>query len=168
MTAFGDGTFEPIINWARQGFHLHLTTCVADSHVPRAKNAIILVKERLRSIQCETSSTKFPRRLTIEMLKRVTVLINSFRRKSGVHPVMSPRQILFGKKFKTLLCKIGELVMAYNVTSSNRTTEPRAFFALYTGPNYSGTGHTLFKLATKRLVTVLKCKPKPMAEDVVR
>ena len=28
---------------------------------------------------------------------------------------MSPRQILFGKKFKLLLCKIGELVMAYDV-----------------------------------------------------
>ena len=102
------------------------------------------------------------------MLKRVTVLINSFRRKSGVHPVMSPRQILFGKKFKTPLCKIGELVMAYDVTSSNRTTDPRAFFALYIGPNDSGTGHIVFKFATKRLVTIPKCKLKPMVEDVVK
>ena len=80
---------------------------------------------------------------------------------------MSPRQILFGKKFKTPLCKIRELVMAYNVTSSNKTTDPRAFFALYIGPNDSGTGHIVFKLGTKRLVTTPKCKPKPMAEDVV-
>ena len=136
--------------------------------MPRAENAIKFVKERLRSIQCKTPFTKFPRRLTIEMLNCVTALINSFRRKSGVHPVMPPRQILFGKKFKTPLCKIGELVMAYNVTSSNKTTDPRAFFALYIGPNDSGTGHTIFKLATKRLVMISKCKPKPVTKDLVK
>ena len=37
--------------------------------------------------------------------------------------------------------KIGELVMAYNVTSSNKIVDARAFFALYNGPNDSGTGH---------------------------
>ena len=73
---------------------------------------------------------------------------------------------MFGRKFKTQLCKIGELVMAYDVTSSNKTIDPRAFFALYIGPNDSGTGHTVFKLTTKRLVTTLQCKPKPMAEGV--
>ena len=83
------------------------------------------------------------------MVIRVTVLINSFRRKSGVHSVMSPRQILFGKKFKTPLCKIGKLVMAYNVTTSKKTTHSRAFYALYIGPNDSGTGHVAFKLSTK-------------------
>ena len=84
---------------------------------------------------------KFPERLTIVMVKQVTVLINSFRRKSRVPPVISPRQILFGKKFKTPLCKIGKPVMAYNVTASNKTTHPRAFFMLHIGPNDSGTGH---------------------------
>ena len=79
---------------------------------------------------------------------------------------MSPRQILFSKKFKTPLCKIGKLVIAYDVTARNKTTYLRAFFALYIGPNDSGTGHTVFKLTTKRLVTTLKCKPKPMAEGV--
>ena len=102
------------------------------------------------------------------MVKRVTVLINLFRRKYGVYPVISPRQILFGKKFKTPLFKIGKLVMAYNVTSSNKTIDPRAFFALYIGPNDSGNGHAAFKLTMKRLATILKCKPKPMAKDVVK
>ena len=80
------------------------------------------------------------------MTKRATVLINLFRRKSGVYPVMSPRQILFGKKFKTPLCKIGELVMAYDITADNKTTHPRAFYAFYIRPNDSGTGHQVFKL----------------------
>ena len=67
----------------------------------------------------------------------------------------------------TLLCKIDELVMVYNVTSSNKTTDPRAFFALYIRPNDNGTGLIVFKLATKRQVTTPKCKAKPMAKDVV-
>ena len=96
----------------RGKLQINLDTCAADSHVPRAESAIRFVKERLRSIQCETPFSRYPKRLTIEMTRRVTILINSFRRKSGVHAVTSSRQLLFGKKFKTLLCKMGELVLA--------------------------------------------------------
>ena len=99
---FGDGAFEPLAEWMQHCLHVDLTTCAADSHVPRAENAIRFVKERLRAIQCEIQFRKYLKRLTIEMVKWVTVFINSLRRKSGVHPVMSPRQILFGKKFKTM------------------------------------------------------------------
>ena len=56
---------------------------------------------------------------------------------------------MFRKEFKTPLCKIGKLVMVYNVTSNNITARPRVFFALYIGPSDSGTSHTVFKLATK-------------------
>ena len=101
-------------------------------------------------------------------MKHAVVLINSFWRKSGVHPVISPRQILFGKKFKTPLCKIGELVMAYDVTADNKTTTPRAFYVLYIGPNDGGTGHRVFKMSIRRMVTTPKCKPIPMPDDVIK
>ena len=133
----------------RQDLHVDLTTCAADLHVPRAKNAIRFVKERIRCIQCKTPFIKFTKRLKVEIVKWVTVFINSFRRKSGVHPVMSPRQLMFRKKFKTLLCKNGKLVMAYGMTSNNMTVRQRAFFVLYIGPNNSVTGHTVFKLSMK-------------------
>ena len=42
--------------------------------------------------------------------------------------------------------------MAYNVTAKNITAHPRTFFALYTGPSNSGTGHIILKLSTKKLV----------------
>ena len=58
--------------------------------------------------------------------------------------------------------------MAYDVTSSNKTIDPRAFFGLYIRPNDSGTCHTVFKLRTKQLVTTPKYKPKPLAEDIVK
>ena len=43
VSAFGDGTFEPLVNWARQDLHLDLTACAADSHEPQAENAIKFV-----------------------------------------------------------------------------------------------------------------------------
>ena len=102
------------------------------------------------------------------MTKRVTVLINLFRRKSEVHPVMTPRQIIFGKKFKTPLCKIGKLVMALNVRANNRTLRPRAFYAFYIKPNDGGTGHSVFKLSIEKMIITPKCKPVPMPEDVIQ
>ena len=149
-TAFGNGAFRHLINWIRSELYINLTTYAANSHVPRAENAIRLVNERLRSIQCETLFRKYPKRLTIEMTKRATVRINSFRRISGVHSVMSLRQIIFGKKSKKPLCKMGELVLEYDVLSNNKTSKPRAFYALYIGLNDGGTGHSVFKLSTTK------------------
>ena len=85
VPAFGDGKFDHLKDWMRGELHINLDTCVVDSHVPRAENAIRFVKERLGPIQYETPSNKYPKRVTIEMTKRVTILVNSFRRKSGVH-----------------------------------------------------------------------------------
>ena len=164
ISMFRDWVFRPIVDWAQTELHIDLVTCATNSHVHRAENAIQFVKERVRAIQSETPFDRHPKRFTIKLLKRVVVLINSFRRKSGVYPVMSPRQILFGKKFKTPLCKVGELVIAYDVTANNKTMIPRAFCALYIGPNDSGTGHQVFKLSLKWLVTLPKCKPVPMPE----
>ena len=57
--------------------------------------------------------------------------------------------------------------MAYDVTTDNKTTTPRAFYALYIGPNDSGTGHQVFTLMTRRMVTTPKCKPIPISDDVI-
>ena len=61
----------------RQELHVVLTTCAAELQVPRAKNVV----KRVRCIQNNTLFTKYLKRLTIEMVKRVTVLINSFNKK---------------------------------------------------------------------------------------
>ena len=83
------------------------------------------------------------------MTKQATVRINSFRRKSGAHPVISPRKIVFSKKFKTSSCKIGELVMAYELKANNKTSCPRTFYTLYIEPNYEGPGPLVVKLSMK-------------------
>ena len=90
-----------MINWMKQELHLNLTTCAADLHVPRVKNAIRFVKEIVRYIQSASSFTRYPKRLIIEVVKRViTIHIDSFNRKSGVHSVMSHRQILIEKEIQ--------------------------------------------------------------------
>jgi len=167
VTASGDNAFAPLKDWMKKELKTILTTCDSDSHVPRAENAIKFVKERVRCVQSQLPFKKLPRRLTIEMVRRIVVLINSFHRKTGIHPVVSPRQLMYGRKFKTPLCKIGELVLAYDTLASNDTGHPRAFFALYIEPNDNGTGHRVIKLQTKRLVTTPKCIPKPMTQDVI-
>ena len=45
---------------------------------------------------------------------------------------------------------LGELVLTYDILSYNKTPKPRAFYALYIGPNNEGTGHSVSELSTKR------------------
>ena len=60
-----------------------------------------------------------------------------------------------GSTFRTPLYKIGELVMAYNVKASNKTSQPRIFYVLYVGPNI-------------QLLTTPKWKPVPMLENIIQ
>ena len=62
---------------------------------------------------------------------------------------------------------MGELVLAYDVKSNNQKSKPRAFYALYTGPNDRGTGHSVSKLSTKAMILTPRCKPIPMPDDVI-
>ena len=52
--------------------------------------------------------------------------------------------------------------------SDNKTHKPRAYHALYIGPNDAGTGHSVFKLATKKILVTPRCKPIPMHNDVIK
>ena len=110
---------------------VQLTVCGADGHVPQAENAIKFIKEQVRCIQCNMPFTRLPRAITIEMTSRATTLINSFNRKGNVHPVLSAREIVTGRRFITPICHFGDLVMAYNTKASNDTGTQRAVYSLY-------------------------------------
>ena len=58
--------------------------------------------------------------------------------------------------------------MAYNNNASNKILYPRTFYALYIGLNDSGTGHLIFKLSIKQILTTPKCKPVPMLEYLIK
>ena len=70
VSAFGVGEFEYLMDWMRGEGHVNLNICTVDAHVPRAEN--------------ETT-----KRLTIEITRRVTVLINSFRKAPGMSTIMT-------------------------------------------------------------------------------
>ena len=74
---------------------------------------------------------------------------------------------MYGRGFKTLLCKFGELVLAYEPKSSNATGMPRAFYALYLYPNKNGSGHVVFSLKLKTRRSTQKCIPQPMTQDII-
>ena len=57
--------------------------------------------------------------------------------------------------------------MAYNNNANNKTLHPRTFYILYIGLDDSSTGHLIFKLETKQILTTPKYKPVPMPEDLI-
>ena len=48
VSMFGDGEFEPIVDWVGSELHIYLVTCVANSHVPRAEIGTWVVKKRTK------------------------------------------------------------------------------------------------------------------------
>jgi hypothetical protein len=74
---------------------------------------------------------------------------------------------MYGRGFKTPLCKFCELVMAYEPKSSNDTGEPQAFYVLYMYPNKNGSGHVVFSLKMKTTRSTQKCVPQPMTQDII-
>ena len=63
---------------------------------------------------------------------------------------------------------MGELVLACDVKSDNKTHKPRAYHALCIGPNNAGTGHSVFKLVTEDMIVTPRCKPIPIPDDVIK
>ena len=90
ISVSGDLSFEPMKQRVQDELNITLTTCDADSHVPRAENAIKFVKERVQCIQSKMGFRWFHRQLTIEMITRTVCLINSFARKSLAYKTMLP------------------------------------------------------------------------------
>ena len=70
-------------------------------------------------------------RLMRELIISTIKMINSIRRKGGVYPVMSPRQIITGRKLVLPPYQPGAVVDAVKGDSSNSVDEMRTFDALY-------------------------------------
>ena len=62
---------------------------------------------------------------------------------------------------------MGDLVLAYDVQSNNKTLKPRKFYAPYIRPNDGGTGHSVFKLSTTSMIVTPRCKLVLMPGNVI-
>jgi hypothetical protein len=154
VTMEADGAFKSIKHDLQDDpYRIELTTCDADRHIETIERQIRFVKERIRAVRMMMPYKKIPKRFTIEMVHRVTMLINSLPKQNGLHSVMSPREIVTGKKFRCPSIRIGQYVQGHT-GGTNSTDEERSVDALYIGRADNGSGHEVFKLNTKQPVSV--------------
>ena len=96
-----DGAFESIREDLQDPpYQVGLTTCDADRHVETIERQIRHIKERIRSVRMMLPYKKLPKRFIIELVHRVGLLINSLPKKGGIHRIISPRELVTGKKFR--------------------------------------------------------------------
>ena len=99
-----------------------LVTCDTDAHAPTIERTNQFLKEMIRCIRMEMPFSHVLKQLLTEVVKRVTVLVNSILRKGGVHAALSPREIFIGKKLQIPKYKIGQYVQGH-IKTTNDTGE---------------------------------------------
>ena len=157
-TMEADGAFEAIRQDLQdKPYEIALTTCDADRHVEIIERQIRFVKERIRSVRMMLPYKRLPKRFLIELVSKVTVLMNSLPKKGGIHRIMSPRELVTGKKLRVPEHHIGQYVQGLT-GGNNDTGKERSVDALYIGRADNGSGHTVFKLSTKQVVSVNRVK----------
>jgi hypothetical protein len=110
VTIEADGAFESIKHELQDDpYRITLSMCDADRHVKTVKKQIRFFKERIQAVRMIMPYKKIPKRFTIGMVHKVTMLINSLPKQNGIHSVLSPREIVTGKKFRCPSNKIGPL-----------------------------------------------------------
>jgi hypothetical protein len=149
-----DGLFEAVRQELQdKPYQVALITCDADRHVETIERQIRFVKERIGSVRMMLPYKKLPIRFLIELVSRVTMLMNSIPKKSGIHRIISPRELITGKKLRIPEHHIGQYVQGHT-GGNNDTGKERSVDALYTGRADNGSGHVVFKLSTKQQVSV--------------
>ena len=83
----------------------------------------------------DKDKTQMPTQLMRELVVSAVKMINSIRRKGGVHPVMSPRQIVEGGKTVLPSYPPGAFVYAVKGGATNCIDNLRTIDALYLRPN---------------------------------
>jgi hypothetical protein len=100
-TMYADRAFEHCKDTlAKTGIDLIL--CDRNAHVGSIERCIRFTKERIRGVRLMMPLTKVPEQFLMEVVYTVVQLMNAINRKGGVHPTMSPRQIVTGKKLPIL------------------------------------------------------------------
>jgi hypothetical protein len=167
VTIEADGAFDCIKHDLQdKPYQIALTTCDADRHVETVERQIRFLKERIRAVRLMMPYKKIPKRFTIEMVHRVTMLINSLPKQNGIHSILSPREIVSGKKFRCPSIKIGQYVQGHT-GGTNSTDQERSIDALYIGRADNGSGHVVFKLNTKQPVFVNRVDIIPTTDTII-
>jgi hypothetical protein len=95
------------------------------------------------------------------------MLINSLPKQNGLHSIISPREIVTGKKFRCPSIRIGQYVQGHT-GGTNSTDQERSIDSLYIGRADNGSGHEVFKLNTKQVVSVNRVTVIPTSEAAIK
>ena len=172
-TIYADQAFESCkTELGEQG--ITLLCCDTNSHVPFIKQGIRFVKERVKCVRSilPKEIKRIPTRLMRELVVSTVKMINSIRRKSGVHPVMSSRQVVTGRRMVLPPFPPGSCVYAVRGGTTNSVDNMRTFTALYLRPNVKRDGHFVYSINTMqrsfacRVIGINK-KPIPMDNNVI-
>jgi hypothetical protein len=163
-----DGAFESIKHELQdKPYNVALTTYDADRHVETVERQIRFLKERIRAVRVIMPYKKIPKRFTIEMVNKITMLVNSLPKQNGVHSFLSPREIVMGKKFICPSIKIGQYVQCHT-GGTNDTDKERSVDSLYIGRAGNGSGHRVFKLNIKQPISVNRVTIIPNTEATIK
>ena len=94
-----DNKFEQLNNWLASE-QVTLITCDVDEHVSTIEHTNRFTKEQICCTRAEKPILHVPKRFLVEVVKRVTMLVNSIPRKGGVHTAPSPRELITGMKLR--------------------------------------------------------------------
>ena len=124
--------------------------CDINSHVPFIEQGIRFIKERVRCVRSMLPKEikQIPTRLMRELVVSTVKMINSIRRKGRVHPVMSPRQIITGRRMVLPPYPPGLCVYAIKDGTTNSIDKMKTFATLHLRPNDEGGGHFVYNINT--------------------
>ena len=135
-----------------------LLCCDTNSHIPFIEQGIRFVKERVRCVRSMLSNEikRIPTQLMGDSVVSTVKIINLIRRKGGVHPVMSPRQIITGRRMVLPPYPPESCVYAVKGNTIKSIDKTRTFIALYLRPNDEGGGHFIYNINTMQRSSVCR------------
>ena len=105
----GDNAFDAIKSELKdEPYNVTLDTCDANRHVEVVERMICFTKERIRAVRVAMPYDYLPIRMTIAMVHRVVILMNSILCKGSLHSILSPQEIVTGRKFRCPNVCIGQ------------------------------------------------------------
>ena len=115
-----------------------------------------------------------PHKLMRELVFSTVKMVNSIRRPGGVHPVMSARQIVTGRRMRLPPYPPGTCVYGVKGNTSSDVEEMRTFDGIYLRPNDEGGGHFVYNIMTQernsscRVIGSADKMPLPMTEACIK
>ena len=134
-----------------------LNTARDRDHVPEVERQIKAMKERMWEHHANLPFPSFTRRMTIDLVKHVVMLINTFPPKRGISTTYSHLKITTGKTLDwKILCKL--IFDAYAQVNEYRnitnTMKERTQGAIYIGPTENvQVAYNFLLLRTRKKIT---------------